>query len=382
MTASVTEIHVPPAPERIDWMSAPGELDEWLNNTPGEPLALDTEFERTTTFYPVPGLVQLGLGERFCLVDPDVAEQSSRFREVLADPSVIKLLYAMSEDLELFRDWLGISPKGVIDLQVGVALAGAGFSVGYARQVESLFGEELDKSLTRSDWVSRPLSDTQERYAIDDIRFLAPMYQWVTERLRERDLETALTEESQRFADELAGQDDPDQYYLRIRGGWALTMQQQVVLKKLVAWREQTSRQLDRPRGRVLADPLLISVAERLPKTLNELADIQGVPGGAVRRYGEELLTLIKEGISADTSGHQPIMPPLTRDQQAAFKDLKKLFRRAAELADIPVELLAPRKRVEKVMQDQTLAGSAFFQGWRARVLAPVINDIEGYLKS
>lgn len=363
-------------------MSTPDELDEWLNNTPGEPLALDTEFERTTTFYPVPGLVQLGLGERFCLVDPDIAEQSSRFREILADPSVTKLLYAMSEDLELFRDWLGISPKGVIDLQVGVALAGAGFSVGYARQVETLFGEELDKSVTRSDWISRPLSDTQERYAIDDIRFLAPMYQWVTERLRERKLEAALAEESQRFADELAGQDDPDQYYLRIRGGWALTMQQQVVLKKLVAWREQTSRQLDRPRGRVLADPLLISIAERLPKNLNELADIQGVPSGAVRRYGEELLALIKEGVSADTAGHQPIMPPLTRDQQAAFKDLKKLFRRAAELADIPVELLAPRKRVEKVMQDQTLADSAFFQGWRAEVLAPVINDIEGYLKS
>lgn len=382
MTFSLPAIDVPPAPETIDWIPLPEELDKWLDSAPEHPLVLDTEFERVNTFFPIPGLVQLGLGDRFCLVDPDVAEQSSRFREVIADPGVTKLLYAMSEDLELFRDWLNIKPKGVVDLQIGAAMAGAGFSLGYARLVEQLFGETLDKSVTRSDWISRPLSDAQQRYAIEDIRFLAPMHQWVTAHLRERGLEAALVEESARFADELAGQDDLDKHYLRLRGGWTLTAQQQVVLQKLVVWREVESRERDRPRGRVLADPLLIAIADQLPKSLSDLSNIQGVPGGVVRRYGEALLKLVEEGRNADISGIERIAPPLTRDQQAYFKDLKRFFKNAAEASDIPIELLAPRKRLEKVVQEGTLATSPFFHGWRAQILEPVMKDIEDFLTS
>ncbi|MBK1885962.1 MULTISPECIES: ribonuclease D [Marinobacter] len=382
MTLPESAIAVPPAPETITWIAKPEELNEWLDSAPGLPLVLDTEFERVSTFYPIPGLVQLGLGDSFCLVDPDVAERSTRFREILAEPSVTKLLYAMSEDLELFRDWLGINPKGVVDLQIGAAMAGAGFSLGYARLVETLFGEALDKSVTRSDWVSRPLSEAQQRYAIEDIRFLAPMYEWVSAHLRERGLEAALVEESARFAEELAGQDDPHHHYLRLRGGWALTAEQQFVLKELVIWRELESRERNRPRGRVLADPLLIAIAERMPGSLNELSDIQGVPGGVVRRYGEALLKLVDEGRGADTTGLDRIAPPLTREQQDYFKGLKRFFRKAAEAADIPIELLAPRKRLEKVVQESSLAGSPFFHGWRTRILAPVMNDIEDYLQS
>ncbi len=217
---------VPAAPETVSWIREPEDLDRWIAEEKGEPLALDTEFERVNTFYPIPGLVQLGLGENFCLVDPAVAEASEGFRRILTDPDVPKLLYAMSEDLELFRHWLQLEPEGLVDLQIGAALAGAGFSVGYARLVETLFGEALDKSATRSDWVSRPLSEAQERYALDDVRFLVPMYHWVMSKLRERGLEDALVEESTRFSRELAAQEDPDNHYLKLRGGWTLSRQQ------------------------------------------------------------------------------------------------------------------------------------------------------------
>jgi len=375
-------VDVPPAPTSIDWIREPQALDKWLDRAPGKPLALDTEFERVNTFYPIPGLVQLGLDGEFCLVDPSVAEQSGRFREVLADPDTPKLLYAMSEDLELFRQWLNLQPAGVIDLQIGAAMAGAGFSLGYARLVETLFGETLDKSATRSDWLARPLSDAQQRYAIDDIRFLEPMYQWVSALLRDRGLEAALVEESARFANELAGQEDPDNHYLKLRAGWTLSAQQQGVLKELVRWRERECQRRDRPRNRVLADALLIAIAERLPASVKELSNIQGVPSGAVRRYGDTLIELVSRGSTADNSSLERIAPPLSRDQQGFFKQLKRLFRSAAEHADIPMELLAPRKRLEKVVQQPDLAQHDFFQGWRAQILAPVRADIEELLKS
>ena len=248
--------------------------------------------------------------------------------------------------------------------------------------METLFGEPLDKSATRSDWLARPLSDAQQRYAIDDIRFLEPMYEWVTGLLRERGLEAALAEESTRFANELAGQEDPDRHYLKLRGGWTLTPQQQGVLRELVRWRELECQKQDRPRNRVLSDALLIAIAENMPGSQSELANIQGVPSGAVRRYGDTLIELVGKGATADNSGLERIAPPLSRDQQGFFKQLKRLFRKAAEDADIPMELLAPRKRLEKVVQQRELAQHEFFQGWRARILAPVRADIEELLRS
>lgn len=382
MTETDTAIAVPPSPDTIRWLEEPEALDAWLDSLgSGTPLALDTEFERVSTFYPIPGLLQLGGNGQFWLVDPEVAEASDRFREVLADPARPKLLYAMSEDLELFRHWLGVAPAGVLDLQIGAAMAGAGFSVGYARLVETLFGETLDKSATRSDWLARPLSPEQQRYALDDIRFLDPVYQWVTQQLQARNLEQALVDESRRFADEGAGHDDPQLHYLKLRGGWALSREQQAVLQALVAWRERECQHLDRPRNRVLNDGLLIAVAERLPTSLAALKDVQGVPGGFVRRYGDTVLSLIAQAREAEHSELELIPGPLSREQQATYRAVKKYFKIAAEQADIPVELLAPRKRLEKVIKHRSLVDDPFFQGWRLDLLAPVRSDIEELLQ-
>lgn len=376
---------VPAAPEQIRWIEDAGALDAWLEDHQGRPLALDTEFERVSTFYPIPGLVQLGCGADYCLVDPPVAAASHRFRQVLEDPSRLKLLYAMSEDLELFRHWLGVQPAGVVDLQIGAAMAGAGFSMGYARLVEGLFGESLDKSASRSDWLNRPLSEAQQRYALDDVRFLEPLYRWVRETLEEKGLADALREESDRFARELAAQDDPDMHYLRLRGGWALSDERQKLLRSLVIWREQAARRKDRPRSRVVPDAALIALAESRPDSLPGLSRIPDLSPGIIRRYGELLLDML----AADPSG-LPALPavipgPLTRDQQALYKKLRKRLVAVAEARGIPIELLAPRRRLEAMIQQAAMgedpcSGGLFEEQWRRELLEPLQDDIRGIL--
>ncbi|WP_191964454.1 ribonuclease D [Marinobacter confluentis] len=364
------------------WITSAAELDAWLGANSDQPIALDTEFERVSTFYPIPGLVQLGLGEEFRLVDPSVAEASAVFRSALASPERVKLLYAMSEDLELFRHWLSLEPAGVIDLQIGAAMAGAGFSMGYARLVEQLFGETLDKSATRSDWLARPLSAAQEQYATDDIRFLRPIHEWVWNALGDKGLIEALVEESARFAEDLASQDDPENHYRKLRGGWTLTPQQQGVLKALVHWRELEARERDRPRNRVLADALLISIAEKLPGSVRELSRISGLPAVVVRRYGDQLIERIGEAATADNSTLVLISPPLTRQDQMLYKQLKRLMVEAAEDRDLPVELLAPRKRLEAVVLTRDLSAGLFTDGWRKQVVAPVHSKLEEVLSN
>jgi ribonuclease D len=371
-----------PAVQTPQWLETVTDLEAWLEAHQQYPLALDTEFERVSTFFPIPGLVQLGAGDSLRLAEPSVVEQSSRFREVLADPGKPKLLYAMGEDLELFRHWLSLEPRGLLDLQLGAALAGAGFSVGYARLVESLFGETLDKSVTRSDWLARPLSDAQLRYALDDVRFLLPLHDWVAARLEARGMPGAMAEESDRFADDLLALSEPGNWYLKLRGGWHLAPEKQGVLKALVAWREEECRRRDRPRNRVLSDAALINLADRLPGTAGAMSGVEDVPPVVIRRYGDQLLAIIGE---AQTAGEVPdplIERPLTRPQQDQYRKVKKLMARAAEQEDVPVELLAPRKRLESLLRQRDLKVlEVFASGWRHQVLAPVLDDIKVLLE-
>lgn len=378
---------VPAAPALIHWITDAHKLDHWLTAHSGQPLALDTEFERVSTFYPIPGLVQLGSGGDYCLVDPSVVENSRQFLICLEDPSRIKLLYAMSEDLELFRHWLGVQPAGVLDLQIGAALAGAGFSVGYAKLVEQLFGEQLDKSASRSDWISRPLSEAQQRYALDDVRFLQPLYQGVMGELESRGLTAALAEECDRFAAELAGQDNPEMHYLRLRGGWALDTDRQKILRELVIWREKLAREKDRPRSRVVPDMALIALAENMPASMPELSRIQDLSPGMVRRYGESLLDLLSVDPQELPELPAKLTPPLTRDQQMLYKRIKKRLVKAAEARDIPIELLAPRRRLEAMIHlaaagEDPFVGGLFSEQWRRELLNPMREDIKGILAS
>lgn len=363
------------------WITDPAELDRWLLEHSDRPLAVDTEFERVSTFYPIPGLVQLGIDDQLFLVDPDVAAASERFSQAMANPERPKLLYAMSEDLELFRHWLNIRPAGVLDLQIGVALAGAGFSVGYARIVETLFGNTLDKSATRSDWLQRPLSQTQEAYALEDVRYLAPLYKWVSEQLRGKGLMEAMAEESDRFAEDLYQQDDPASHYLRLRGGWALDVRKQQVLQRITEWRERECRDRNRPRNRVLPDAVLIDLADQLPGSRNELKAVKGVPPVVVRKYGDQLLSLVSGELEHEDQFTR-IRPPLTREQQKQYKQLKQVFHTIAEEHAVPIELLAPRKRLEMLVQNGLAKAGILQDGWRAALTKPVSDQIEVILNS
>jgi len=57
-------------------------------------IAIDTEFMRTDTFYPILGLVQVGTDAGIWLVDPLAIADLSPLAAVLAAPAVVKVLHS------------------------------------------------------------------------------------------------------------------------------------------------------------------------------------------------------------------------------------------------------------------------------------------------
>ena len=146
-------------------------------------VALDTEFMRVDTFYPIAGLLQVGDGERAYLIDPLLIRDWQPFAALLENPALLKVLHACSEDLEVLLRLTGSLPAPLFDTQLAAAYLNLGFSMGYSRLVQAVLGIELPKGETRSDWLQRPLSETQVSYAAEDAVHLAEVYRQLAPQL-------------------------------------------------------------------------------------------------------------------------------------------------------------------------------------------------------
>lgn len=370
-----------PDPDQAVWLETPEALDQWLADTEADaPVAIDSEFERVSTFFPIPGLVQLEAGGAIALVEPGAVAGSSGFPRLLEDARRPKHLYAMSEDIELFREWLGVYVRGALDLQLAAAFAGHGTSVGYARLVESCLGVSLGKGETRSDWLSRPLTRAQLYYAVADVHYLPELYAQLIEQVEARGFSEAFAQESGDWCERQAVAESPERYYLRLTSAWRLSPGRQAVVRALCAWREQRCRELDRPRGRVVEDRLLVRIAEALPRSPGALAAIEDMPRGVVRREGEALLKVISRVMEAPEDELELIPPPLSRREKNHYRSVKQLLSEQAEKLDLPLELIAPRRYLEPAVRTglrESRLPDFLAQGWRGQVLGACREELE-----
>ena len=64
----------------------------------------------------------------------------------------------------------------IFDTQIANSFLDGDFSIGYQGLVEKEIGIQLSKNETRSNWIRRPLSDSQLKYATLDVEYLIYLY--------------------------------------------------------------------------------------------------------------------------------------------------------------------------------------------------------------
>ena len=140
-------------------------------------LAVDTEFRRTSKDNMKLALLQVNDGDEIYIIDSvkiGDPEDSCRF---LFSNSVLKILHSCKEDLEAIYSWTGKVPKNIFDTQIAHAVLGGDYSVSYQDLVHESLEITIDKGETRSNWLRRPLTDSQLSYAASDVEFLLYLYQ-------------------------------------------------------------------------------------------------------------------------------------------------------------------------------------------------------------
>ena len=329
-------------------------------------IGLDTEFLRERTYRAQLCLVQIATAAEAACIDPLALPDLSPLARVLTADSVLKVMHASRQDLEVLLPLAGLT-RPVFDSQIAASLTGLPAQVGYAEAVWRFLGQRLDKSHTRTDWSRRPLSTEQVEYALDDVRYLLPLAARLEEELARLGRLEWLAEELATLADERTLTVAPEDAWLRLKGLRPLDPPRERLARALAAWRERTALEHNRPRGWILDDALLREIVMQVPRTLTALAAIPEIPPGLVKRRGVELLECVER---AQVPQPPPALPGRPRPdplKTALVRKLGSISQAVARELNLVPEVLATRRDLEQLADGRR--DGALLRGWRRSVL-------------
>jgi len=139
-------------------------------------VGVDTEFRRTTKDNMKLALLQINDTEEIYLVDSVLIDDPKDHCSFLFSDSVTKIFHSCKEDIEAVYSWTGRKMVNLFDTQLAEAFLNGHYSIGYQGLVEEKIGITVDKGETRSNWIRRPLTDSQLNYAASDVEFLIELF--------------------------------------------------------------------------------------------------------------------------------------------------------------------------------------------------------------
>ncbi len=333
-------------------------------------LAIDTEFMRSDTFYPIAGLLQIGDGKGCYLIDPLAIGNLEPLRELMLNPAVTKVLHSCSEDLEVFQCWLGVVPAPLFDTQVAAAFAGLGFGLGYANLVKNLLTIEIPKEETRSDWLQRPLSAAQLKYAALDVAHMLIVYGKLLQLLKTTERLEWVKSDCADLISNARKADDFSEAYQKVGFAWKLREQELLILKQLCIWRETEARARNIPRNRLIKEPSLWEIARKRIQDATQLQRVPDIPSRTLKNDSEIILQIVSDALAMDEAAWPARLdPPLAQSEGPLMKALKNYVREYAEQAQLPPEVLIRKKDYEHLVRSGMNGGEYRLPerllGWR-----------------
>ncbi len=360
-----------PPPEPI---TSPHELAEMVADAAAaEAYALDTEFHRERTYYPQAALIQVAWRDRLAIIDP--LEVSIAPLAELLEGDGLAVLHAADQDLELLRHECGTQPSRIFDTQIG-----AGF-IGYhtpslATLHQHLLGVDLPKGARLSNWLQRPLTRYMLEYAAADVERLLEISDLLHGELRARGRLEWAEEECALLLERAGRERTPENAWLRVKEIRTVKGRARALAQAVARWREEYAARKNQPVRHVLSDSGVVAVAQRLPRTLEQLRQVRGVEPRNLRRGADrELLDFLDRIRDAEIeSGPRSSPPKLDSSLKPAVNLITSWVAHHAAEADLDPMLLATRSDVEALLRGDPDCRA--LKGWRAAMIATPVQQL------
>ncbi|MEA1938911.1 MAG: ribonuclease D [Pseudomonadota bacterium] len=340
---------------------------------------IDTEFVRDATYWPITCLIQIGGADEVKIIDALAAGiDLSPLWNLLADKSILKVLHAGRQDMEIFLHMTGSMPAPVFDTQIAAQVCGFGEAPGFDKIVAKITGHGIDKHARMTDWQRRPLSKTQIEYALADVIHLRPVYAHLRDMLHKNKREHWMESEMSILTNPDTYRITPDEMWRRIKVR-APKPRMLAVLKEIAAWREIEAQTANVPRGRILRDEALVEIAAHPPNDMEKLENIRAISKGFGRsRRGRTLLEAIERGVAvpARNCPRPPIRSCRPEGLGPAVELLKVLLKTQCEAEGVAPKLIATSNDLEALAAEGAAADVPALAGWRKAVFGAAALDL------
>ncbi|BBC73604.1 ribonuclease D [Altererythrobacter sp. B11] len=347
-------------------------------------VAVDTEFMRENTYYPLLCLVQVGNEEEAAAIDPlaDGIDLAPLLELLTENEDVLKVFHAGGQDVEIIYNLTGKTPHPIFDTQVAMMAVSQNEQIGYANLVESWLGKTIDKGARFTDWSRRPLTERQIEYAIGDVTYLAKIFPRLLKKLIKTERGSWLNAEMDKLADPANYANDLELAWHRIRP----PSRSAVVLgrlKALAAWRETEAQDKNIPRGRIMRDETLADLASQPPKKQDDLAKVRGLSQAwKDNDIGKRLMRVLRDAgpLPSDEMPDKPKRgAPLGKEGALVADLLKLLLKIRAREIDVAARLLTRSDELEALAAG--VRKLPVLEGWRYEVFGrDALDLVEGKL--
>jgi ribonuclease D len=334
-------------------------------------IAVDTEFMRERTYWPILCLVQVAGPDEAAAIDALAPGLDlTPLLQLMADCTILKVFHAARQDIEIFFNLSGTVPTPLFDTQIAAMVCGFGDAASYETLVGKLAQTSLDKSSRFTDWSRRPLTERQTRYALADVVHLRTVYERLQQRLASNGRASWFAEEMGELSNAAIYRSDPGEAWRRFRLRGKVDPRFFGVLREVAGWRETAARQRNLPRGRIMRDEAVLEIASHIPKTIEALARTRSLGKGVAEgRLGGEIIEAIGRGLADTTALDPPASPKIDAPPGAAplVELLRVLLKQRCEEHQVAQKLLASADDLDAIAADDEAPVRAL-SGWRREI--------------
>jgi len=260
-------------------------------------IAIDTEYDSFRYFREKLCLIQINTDRKIFLLDPLGGLDLSFLKAYFADSTVPKIFHAGDNDIRLLKRDYGFEFRNVFDVQRAAALLGCK-DLALAGIIRTVMGTDLQKSkkIQRSQWDTRPLSQEQISYAVQDITYLTDLYRIFRKEIMAKGLEEEAARSFEQIASVSWTEKTLDPFgHLRIKGSREMTRSQRTRLKALYRWRFRKAKETNTAMFMILSDQHLSELARSKIRSLSSLRRSEKLPPGKADRFGPEIVSALNE---------------------------------------------------------------------------------------
>jgi ribonuclease D len=379
----------------------PSTFAQMINHLRQQPLvAIDTESDSLFSYYPKVCLIQISTWKHVpgaagradddqevvdYIVDPLRLDDISELGLITADPAIEIIMHAASNDILLLQRDFQFEFNAIFDTQLAARILGWK-RVGLAATLEGQFGVISDKRMQRTNWGRRPLTPQQLAYAQLDTHFLLALRQILLDELRTQGREEEAYEAFQLLAEvDYQERTAPERTFWNMKTTRNVDRKDTGVLEALWEWREREAQRQNRPPFKIVTDQVLTTVATGRPRSQKELQRIRGLSSSQVKRYGQQMLAVVKKAAKRPLPDLPPqrSRPEATLEQNVLdrYEELRQWRTRTARRRGVDPDIIFNNETlmsIAKLAPDSTdtLQEISQIGPWKAKTYGSQVLDI------